>query len=431
MTTHHEHPWSRRLFLQQGVTLASLAATTPLFIEQSARGVMLPVGSMVSSQAGVPEDRVLVVVQLGGGNDGLNTVVPYGSADYYRLRPQLGIAAPGRSNGALSIDGADGIGLNPAMSGFKELMDEGVAGIIQGVGYPNPNRSHFSSMDIWHSADPEGKNNGWIGRYFDNTCGGTPNPEAGVAIGRQAPLAMQGATQLPVSFERAELFRWMGTDMDPNLERPYDEIARTAHADEVEEARSQSAFLKRTTLDARVSSDKVRRAVAKAPLITYPNTNLAGQLRMVGAMIRAELPTRVYYVTLGGFDTHANQAGQHARLLEQVGNALNAFYRDLKAQGNTSRVLTMVFSEFGRRVAQNGSGGTDHGTAAPMYVIGDMVRPGLLGTHPSLTRLDGGDLIHNTDFRTVYASVIEDWMGADAGSVLGGRWKTDSILRTS
>ncbi len=429
MPDHNEHPWSRRLFLQQGVTLASLAATPPLVIEQSARGVMLPLGSRVSSQAGVPEDRVLVVVQLGGGNDGLNTVVPYGSDDYYRLRPQLGIAAPGRNNGALAIDGGDGIGLNAAMSGFKELMDEGVAGIIQGVGYPNPNRSHFSSMDIWHSADPDGKNNGWLGRYFDNTCGGTPNPEVGVAIGRQAPLAMQGATQLPVSFERAELFRWMGTDMDPNLEAPYEAIAKTAHADMVEEERSQSAFLKRTTLDARVSSDKVRRAVARSPLVTYPNTNLAGQLRMVGAMIRAELPTRVYYVTLGGFDTHANQAGQHARLLEQVGNALNAFYRDLQAQGNTSRVLTMVFSEFGRRVAQNGSGGTDHGTAAPMYFIGDMVRPGLLGAHPSLTRLDGGDLIHNTDFRTVYASILEDWMGADSMQVLGGKWKTESILR--
>jgi len=429
MTDHNEHPWSRRLFLQQGVTLASLAATTPLFIERSARGVMLPLGSLVSSQAGVPEDRVLVVVQLGGGNDGLNTVIPYGSDDYYRLRPQLAIQAPGRDNGALAIDGGDGIGLNPAMSGFKELMDEGVAGIVQGVGYPNPNRSHFSSMDIWHTADPQGKNNGWIGRYFDNTCSGTPNPEVGVAIGRQAPLAMQGASQLPVSFERAELFRWMGTDMDPQLEDPYEQIARTNHAGPVEEERSQNAFLKRTTLDARVSSDKVRRAVAQTPLVSYPNSNLAGQLRMVGSMIRAELPTRVYYVTLGGFDTHANQVGQHARLLEQVGNALNAFYRDLQAQGNSGRVMTMVFSEFGRRVAQNGSSGTDHGTAAPMYFIGDMVRPGLLGTHPSLTRLDEGDLVHNTDFRTVYASVLEDWMGADSNGILGGTWKTESLLR--
>ncbi|MAB83519.1 MAG: twin-arginine translocation pathway signal protein [Phycisphaerae bacterium] len=429
MPDHNQTPWSRRLFLQQGVTLASLAATTPLFIERSARGVMLPVGSLVSSQAGVPEDRILVVVQLGGGNDGLNTVVPYGSSDYHRLRPQLGIKEPGRTGGALAIDGSDEIGLNPAMSGFKELMDEGVAGIVQGVGYPNPNRSHFSSMDIWHTADPKGKSNGWIGRYFDNTCEGTPVPEAGVVIGRQSPLAMQGETQLPVSFERAELFRWMGTDMDSKLEEQYEQIARTAHVGAVEEERSQNAFLKRTTLDARVSSDKVRKAVARSPLVTYPGSNLAGQLRMVGAMIRAELPTRVYYVTLGGFDTHANQAGQHARLLDQVGSALNAFYRDLQAQGNNSRVMTMVFSEFGRRVAQNGSGGTDHGTAAPMYFIGDMVRPGLLGTHPALNRLDDGDLIHNTDFRTVYASVLEDWMGANSREILGGKWKSESLLR--
>jgi uncharacterized protein (DUF1501 family) len=146
-------------------------------------------------------------------------------------------------------------------------------------------------------------------------------------------------------------------------------------------------------------------------------------------MIRAEMPTRVYYVTLSGFDTHANQTGQHARLLEQVGNALNAFYRDLKAQGNNEHVLTMVFSEFGRRVAQNGSNGTDHGTAAPMYFIGDMVQPGLLGTHPSLTRLDEGDLVHNTDFRTIYASVLEDWMGTRSSEVLDGNWKSASLLR--
>lgn len=430
MNERTEHPWSRRLFLQQGVTLASLAATTPLFIERSARGVMLPLGSLVSSQAGVNEDRILVVVQLGGGNDGLNTVVPYGSDDYYRLRPNLGIGAPGRGDdAALEIEGGNGIGLHPSMVGFKELMDEGVANIVQGVGYPNPNRSHFSSMDIWHTADPNGKSEGWIGRYFDNECQGSPNPEIGVSIGRQAPLAMQGATQLPVSFERSELFRWMGTDLDPNLEAPYEEIARTAHHGPVPEEDSQNAFLKRTTLDARVSSDRVRRAVARSPLVTYPNSNLANQLRMVAAMIRAEMQTRVYYVTLGGFDTHANQAIQHARLLEQLGSSLNAFYKDIKAQGNNERVLTMVFSEFGRRVAQNGSNGTDHGTAAPMYFVGDMLRPGLLGSHPSLSRLDEGDLIHNADFRSVYASVLDDWMGTDSKTVLGGKWKSESILK--
>ena len=337
MDDHNTTPWSRRLFLQQGATLASLVATTPLFIEQTARGMMLPLGSLVTSQAGVPEDRVFVVVQLGGGNDGLNSVVPYGSSEYYNLRSGLAIQAPGRGDdAALELDGVKGIGLHPSLRGLKELMDEGSAGIVQGVGYPNPNRSHFSSMDIWHSADTNGKSEGWLGRYFDNTCNGTPNPEAGIAIGRQAPLAMQGRTQMPVSFERSELFRWMGTDLDQNLEPPYETIAKTPHAGMVPEEDSQAAFLKRTTLDARISSDRVRKAVAASPMVTYPNSNLSNQLRMVAAMIRAELRTRVYYVTLSGFDTHANQAGQHARLLEQVGDALLAFQRDIQAQDASS-----------------------------------------------------------------------------------------------
>ena len=431
MTDHNETPWSRRLFLQQGATLASLVATTPIFIERSARGMMLPLGSLVTSQAGVPEDRVLVVVQLGGGNDGLNSVVPYGSDAYYRLRPSLAVARPGSGNdAALQLDADIGLGLHPSLRGIKELMDEGSASIVQGVGYPNPNRSHFSSMDIWNSGDVNGTNNGWLGRYFDNTCSGTPDPEAGIAIGRQAPLAMQGATQMPVSFERSELFRWMGTDLDSELEHPYDTIADTRHTGELKEVDSQAAFLKRTTMDARVSSDRVRKAVGATPLVTYPNSNLSNQLRMVAAMIRAEMRTRVYYVTLGGFDTHANQAPQHARLLEQVGDALLAFQRDLQAQGNQSRVMTMVFSEFGRRVAQNGSGGTDHGTAAPMYFIGDNVMPGVHGTHPSMERLDSGDLVHTVDFRTLYSTILQDWMGADSTQILGGRWNTVPLIRT-
>ena len=241
---------------------------------------------------------------------------------------------------------------------------------------------------------------------------------------------MQGATQMPVSFERSELFRWMGTDLDGNLEQPYDTIADTQHTGELKEVDSQAAFLKRTTMDARVSSDRVRKAVATTPLVTYPNSNLSNQLRMVAAMIRAEMRTRVYYVTLGGFDTHANQALQHARLLEQVGDALLAFQRDLQAQGNQGRVMTMVFSEFGRRVAQNGSGGTDHGTAAPMYFIGENVMPGVHGTHPSMERLDDGDLIHTIDFRTLYSTMLKDWMGADSKQILGGTWNTVPLVRT-
>jgi len=430
--------FSRRIFLQQGVTLASLAATVPAFIQRSAFGMMLPVGSMVSSQAGVPEDRVLVIIQLAGGNDGLNTVIPFGDADYYRARPTLAIPAPDRGGNAaaLTVDGVRGIGLHPNLASFKDLMDDGVAAIVQGVGYPNPNRSHFASTDIWETADLAGRGNGWIGRYFDNTCNGTPIPEGSVSIGRTAPQTLIGDIQKPVSFESAELFRWLGEDMHAAMADPYRRITRAGaleHADGDSGGDSQASFLMRTALDAQVSSERIRAAVAKRPLVAYPNGNLARQLQVIGAMIRDGMKTRVYYASLGGFDTHAGQAGSHANLLRQFADSVKAFHADLKAQGNSSRVLTMAFSEFGRRVQQNGSAGTDHGTAAPMLLMGDMVRRGstggLLGTHPSLQDLDRGDLKFNVDFRSVYAGILEDWMGAPAERILGGRFQKAQIIR--
>jgi uncharacterized protein (DUF1501 family) len=423
-----DNAFTRRAFLARGLTLASMTATAPLFLERTAQAMALPLGALLTSRPGVPEDRVLVVVQLGGGNDGLNTVVPYGADAYYERRPGLAIPAPGKGDGAaLVVDGNAGIGLHPNLDGFKELMDEGVASIVQGVGYPNPNRSHFTSMDIWHTANTDAKGNGWIGRYFDHTCAGRPNPEGAVAIGRETPLAMIGDASRPVSFESADLFRWVGSRLSETLEEPYQRINRGGQLAEVQDE-SQLGFLMRTALDAQVSSDRIREAVAKAPLVAYPRSPLAGQLQLVASMIRAGLSTRVYYVSLGGFDTHANQAGQHANLLRQVGNALNAFHKDLKAQGNAGRVLTMAFSEFGRRVAQNGSGGTDHGTAAPMYLVGDMVRPGLLGDHPPLDDLDEGDLRFTVDFRSVYAAILEDWMGADSAAVLGAKHRKAKVL---
>ena len=425
----HDTTFTRRLFLQHGMTLASMAATAPLFIQRSALGMMQPDGSPLSSQPGVPEDHILVVVQLGGGNDGLNTVIPYGDRQYYNARPNLAIPAPDRQSGALRLDGARGIGLHPNLTGLKELMDEGVASIVQGVGYPNPNRSHFTSMDIWHTADTSAKGYGWIGRYFDCTCNGTPVPEGAVAVGRSTPLAMQGAIQKPVTFETADLFRWLGEDVNPDLEKPYQRINRGGTLDKVDPD-SQLGFLMRTALDAQVSSERIRAAVARKPLVRYPRSGLGRQLQIVGAMIRDGMGTRVYYVSLGGFDTHANQSGRHGNLMRQLGDSLNAFYKDLKKQGNSGRVLTMAFSEFGRRVRQNASNGTDHGTAAPMYFVGDMVRPGLLGKHPSLTDLDQGDLKFNIDFRSAYAAVLEEWMGAPAVTVLGRDYPKAKILKT-
>ncbi len=424
--------YTRRMFLTQGVTLVSAAATIPLFLQRSAQGMMLPFGSAVSDQPGVPQDRVLVVMQLGGGNDGLNTVVPFGDRAYYQARPSLGIRAPGpnapQNQAVLALNDVKGIGLHPNLAPFKELMDDGVASIVQGVGYPNPNRSHFTSMDIWHTGRPDRPQGlGWIGRYFDNTCNGTPIPQGEVAIGRTAPLAMLGEIQKPVSFETPDLFRWLGKDLHGSLDGPYQRINRAGQLDTVD-SDTQKAFLMRTALDAQVASDRIRAAVAKTPLVPYPQTNLGRQFQMVGAMIRAEMPTRVYYVSIGGFDTHANQAFGHANLLGQMAGAVNAFYKDLKAQGNSSRVLTMGFSEFGRRVKQNASGGTDHGTAAPMYFVGDMVKPGLLGNHPSLTDLDNGDLKFNVDFRGVYTGVLEDWMKAPAEKILGGAFRKAKII---
>ncbi|MDP7029007.1 MAG: DUF1501 domain-containing protein [Phycisphaerales bacterium] len=425
MTDHHA--WTRRHFLRRGTALASLATTAPLFIEQASRAMSLPAHSMLTSLAGVPQDHVLVVVQLGGGNDGLNTVVPYGADEYYKRRPQLAIAAPGRGgDAALELPGVDGLGLHPAFSGMRELLDRGVASVVQGIGYPNPNRSHFSSMDIWHTADTNGRDNGWIGRYFDNACTGTPEAASGIALGNTAPLAMQGDRSLPVSFESADLYRWVGEDFGEDVDTTY----RAMPVQQQQPDGNNLAFLKRTTLDAQLSSDQVRQAASLTPLVEWPRSDLANQLRMVAAMIRSDMPTRVYYVSLGGFDTHANQAGAHQRLLRQVGDSLLAFNNELREQGNDSRVLTMVFSEFGRRVGENASGGTDHGTAAPMYLVGPMVQPGVLGTHPSLTNLDNGDLKFTADFRQVYAAVLEGWMGADPDVILRRRWSRAPVLKT-
>lgn len=427
-------PYSRRLFIRHGVALASMASTIPAFLQRSAMGMLVPGTQGQTSIPGVPQDHILVVLQLGGGNDGLNTVVPYGMPDYFRARPTLAVAEPGgQQRGgagvALELDRSRGLGLNPSLEALKSLYDDGLVSIVQGVGYPNPNRSHFASMDIWQTARLDGKGDGWIGRYFDNTCNGTPVPEGAVNIGRSAPLALMGSVQKPVSFENAELFRWLGDEVHDALHDPYQAINRAGAVGEPTPG-SQRDFLMRTALDAQVASDRIRGAVRKQPLVRYPQSDIARQLQIVGALVRDGLSTRVFYVSKGGFDTHANQPGGHGNILRQVAEAMKAFHEDLKAQGNHERVLTLVFSEFGRRVQQNASQGTDHGTAAPMFLMGPMVRPGVIGEHPSLTDLDQGDLKFGIDFRGVYASVLEQWMGTPSAKVLGGDFSKPAVIRT-
>lgn len=430
-------PCTRRAFLQQGLAIVSTAATVPTFLSETAFGLWDPFDQpLTSSQPGQPDDHVLVVVQLSGGNDGLNTVVPFGFDPYYRARPSIGI----QQNQVLAFgDDAPGIGLHPDLAGLKELHDAGLLATILGVGYPNPNRSHFTSMDIWHTGDPSNPNTtGWIARYFDNTCNGTPDPEAGISIGRESPHALMGDLHKPVEFEAPDLFKWVGEDIHPALAKPYEELCgkassgtgsgqsgrRPAQTGYVR----QRDFLTRTAMDARISSERIRSAVRVQPPVQYPTNPLANQLRMVAAMILSGLRTRVYYVTLGGFDTHAGQPGTHANLMRQLGSSLLAFSKDLKAQGNDGRVLTMLFSEFGRRVGENASRGTDHGTAAPMWLIGPMVRSGVLGDHPSLTDLDQGDLKHTVDFRCVYAAILQKWFAADIAKTLGAPFRPAEVF---
>ncbi len=427
--------FTRRAFLSRGLVLASAATTIPAFLQRSALGLPFAAAGM-SSIPGVDEDRVLVVVQLAGGNDGLNTVVPFSDPAYYRARPTIGIS----EQRVLKLGRNIPVGLHPQLSGLKSLYDDGLMTIVQGAGYPNPNRSHFKSMDIWHTAEVSGTGTGWLGRYFDNECcgeaggdgtPGIPEPMAGIAIGREAPLAMQGFKSKPIGFESADLFRWLGKDIEPDLAERYEAINRAGVVEGVD-PQSTASFLMRTSLDAQISSDLIRKAVSNKPTGQYPQTELGRQMAMVSAMIRAGLKTRVYYVTLGGFDTHAGQGsdnGRHSQLLQTLSNAIRAFYADLKSQGQDSRVLTMSFSEFGRRVAQNASGGTDHGTAAPMFLFGPMVKPGIVGTHPSLTDLDSGDLRYSTDFRGVYAGVLESWLKADSRKVLESTFRAVKTLK--
>ncbi|MGH7130793.1 MAG: DUF1501 domain-containing protein [Phycisphaerales bacterium] len=436
--------FTRREFLSTGLVMASAAVTIPYFLNRSALGMPMPEWG-ATSIPGVPEDHILVVVQLGGGNDGLNMVVPYGEKAYYNARPQIGIP----ESKVIKLSKAE-VGLHPSMKPIAEMYDSGMCTIVQGVGYPNPNRSHFKSMDIWHTAETDATGDGWLGRYFDSECcgygkgeSGKPddapkkdaNPQIGIAIGETAPLAMKGRSVSGINFKSPDLFRWTGKDVNKSLTDSYDRINRNEAPSLTElgaDPNSNAAFLTRTALDAQVSSDTIRRAVATPSRTPYPGGELAQQLKMVAAMINAKLSTRVYYVTMGGFDTHSGQGGEngrHAQLLTQFSQAIKAFYEDLKSSGNDGRVLAMSFSEFGRRVGQNASNGTDHGTAAPMMLFGPMVNAGVANDHPSLTDLDAGDLKYHTDFRSVYATILEGWLKADSKKILDGSFKSMSVLK--
>ncbi len=405
---------TRRDFLKTS-SLVALGATVPTFLARTALAVQ------PANQPGGNE-RILVVVQLTGGNDGLNTVIPFNDPAYAQLRPTLRQLP----NQVLRVN--DSIGLHPSLTGLHGLLNDNALCIVQGVGYPNPNQSHFLSMDIWQAGQRNTPHNeGWIGRALRNIPGAASFHLA--TANEPAPLALTGAPARVPSITSLQEFMLQlngSSAADAQAQRELIQSTGTPVAGQP----SLLDFVSQTATNTYTSSQNLQNLAANyQPSVPYPNTSLASRLRLAAQLINAGLGARLFYVTIDGWDTHANQAPTHANLLGQVSGAITAFYRDLSARGHGNRVLIMTFSEFGRRAAENGSRGTDHGEGAPMLLVGGQVRSGTVGAHPSLTNLNAGNLRHHTDFRQVYAAVLDNWLGVNSRLVLGEEFQAVNIFR--
>jgi uncharacterized protein (DUF1501 family) len=426
---------TRRIFLARGLTILSAASTLPMFIQRTAEALNNPADSpLTQTAAGRGDDRILVVVQLGGGNDGLSTVIPVDNDDYRNARPTLAV-----TQNLLDLGGGSGLAFHPNMTGLKSLYDAGELTVVLGAGYPNPNRSHFRSTEIWQTADPVNiDSTGWLGRYFDAQCSGQDpiKSETAVSIGSLSPLTLNGDKFQPTSFQNPENFQWLAGagwgKQQVALRNVYQKLNGINPPCPLCSNPSLN-FLQRTALDAELSGRDIRAATEDHQnAVSYPDSPFANSLSLVARMIIARMPTRVYYVSMGGFDTHAAQQRVHDNLMTDLSDGLAAFTKDLKASGNLQRTLVVTFSEFGRRVAENASAGTDHGTAAPMFVLGGSIKPGLIGTQPSLAPgdLTMGDLKFTTDFRSVYAGILQDWLGSTQNAaILDGQFKPASLLK--
>jgi uncharacterized protein (DUF1501 family) len=422
---------TRREFLRTGLLGGSLCWTMPAFLSRTMQSLHAEAdGALVQGVTG-RDGNILVVLQLAGGNDGLNTVIPMGNDEYRKSRPTIGV--PEAS--ILKLD--PHTGLHPSLSGLASAYQEGHLAVVQGVGYPNPNRSHFRSTEIWATAVDSNKssNTGWIGRYFDNACSGC-DASVGIAMASQMPQALTASVPKGVLYQggggggkkkskkgggaKAEADGSMMMEEDDDAGQAGGSIGMLNGPGNLGKL-SALDFLERTEMDAKVSQQEIAQASGKAKnSVPYPGTRLGQNFAMVSRLIAGGMPTRIYYLSLGGFDTHTQQAGAHERLLKEMGDAVAAFLSDLKAQGNLGRVSLMTFSEFGRRVKENASGGTDHGAAAPMFLAGGGIKSGLLGQMPSLAPQDlfDGDVKYNTDFRSVYATVLEKHLGVKSAGIL-------------
>jgi uncharacterized protein (DUF1501 family) len=423
---------TRREFLRTGLLGGSLCWTLPAFLSRTMESLHAQAdGALIQGVTG-RDGNILVVLQLAGGNDGLNTVIPMGNDEYRKARPTLGLT----DSSILKIEPQTG--LHPSLSGLASAYQDGHLAIVQGVGYPNPNRSHFRSTEIWATAvdSDQSSTTGWIGRYFDNACSGC-DASVGIAMASQLPQAFAATNPKGVLYQGGGGAKKKTSKKKAAVARDADG-SMMAMDDEEEGGEAGGSigmlngpgnlghlsaldFLERTEMDAKVSQQEIAKASAKAKnSVPYPGSRLGQNFAMVSRLIAGGMPTRIYYLSLGGFDTHTQQAGAHERLLKEMGDAVAAFLSDLKAQGNLERVTLMTFSEFGRRVKENASGGTDHGAAAPLFLAGGGVKAGFFGQMPSLAAKDlfDGDVKYNTDFRSVYATVLEKHLGVKSEPIL-------------
>ncbi len=392
--------FNRKQFIQTG-SLATATLMLPKFLKAfEGPGLVLP------------GNKVVVILQLSGGNDGLNTVIPFRNDLYYKSRPKLGIV----KDKALSL--TDEAGLHPALTAFKECYDNGELSVLNNVGYPNPDRSHFRSMDIWHTASQSTEywNQGWVGRYLDAQFKGCDKPTQAIELDDVLSLALKGENIKGIAVKDPR--RLYGTAN----EKFFREVMKN-HTDETGE--QPVDYLYKTMAETLSSADYIFQQSRLHPSnAEYPKSDLGNSLKTIASLIYSEINTKVYYVSLGSFDTHINQDAQQQRLFTEMNEAVGAFVKDLKQQHRFEDVLLFTFSEFGRRVEQNASGGTDHGTANNMFLVsGGLKQKGILNPLPDLADLNEGDLKYKVDFKNVYATVLKKWLQADDQGILGRKYE--------
>jgi uncharacterized protein (DUF1501 family) len=413
-------PFSRRDFLIRSTGFVTVSAMVPRWAVKDARLFEESVGA-------ANPNRTLVVLELMGGNDGLNTVIPYTDSLYPTLRSRIGIP----TGSVLSLDSKQG--LNPVMTGLKALWDANRVAIVTNVGYPNSSLSHFQSRDIWHTADPLlAQRRGWLGRWADSVLAGSGNPLSCTAISQSLPRTLLADhVGVPTFLSLASYqFQTDGAFPGDSSNQVNAFLAQNGSEYEIENTPST---LSGVGQDA-ISSSNILQTVGTGyvPAGAYPDNSLGSGLQLIAEIINANVGARILYITYGGFDNHSGEDVDHDPLLTDVSDSIKAFFDDLDGHGKSHDVLLMTWSEFGRRAQDNGSNGTDHGTSAPHFVVGDAVLPGIHGDPPDLAHLDtNGNLSIQNDFRSYYGTVLSDWLGADATAILGAGWPNLGFLNKS